>query len=60
MISHEIHECLIHEYHAVLFTELEDTIEILSLSSDDEIAYRVIVEHEFTSYDHTSGITFWE
>lgn len=60
MISHEIHECFIHEYHAILLAKLEDTIEILSLSSDDEIAYRIIIEHDFTSHDHTSSITFWE
>jgi hypothetical protein len=58
VIPHETHECLIHEDHAILFAELEDGIEILRLSSDDEIADGVIVEHELTSYNHTSGITF--
>jgi hypothetical protein len=56
----EIDESIIHEDHPILSPELEDRVEVLGLSSDDQIADTIVVEHDLTSDDHPGGIAFWQ
>jgi hypothetical protein len=60
MSMDEVDEGVIHEDHPILSPELEDRVEMLSLSSDDQIADTIVVEHDLTSHDHPGCITFWQ
>ena len=57
MISDEIFERLIHEDHIILLAELEYRVEMLCFTTDDEVAYGVIIEHDLSRYDESCRIT---
>lgn len=55
-----IDDRIIHEDHPILFRYLEDRVHMLGLSTDDEIADRIIIEHDFTGNDAPSLVFFRE
>ena len=59
-LTEEPYECIIHEDHTILFRCLEYRVHVLCITTDDEIADRVIVEHDLASDDTSSLVFAWE